>query len=46
MVPFLDLMLCLEVEREKRVVERRVEGNGYDLPYLDDFKISKEEGSN
>ena len=32
------LMLCLEVLRERRVVERRVEGNGYPLPYLDEFR--------
>ena len=38
------LMPCLEVWRERgvegrRVVGRRVEGNGYPLPYLVIFKI-------
>ena len=27
----------------RRVVERRIEGNGYPSPYLDVFKISKGE---
>ena len=35
------IVVCLEVQRG-----RRVEGNGSPLPYLDVFKISKEEGSN
>ena len=35
----------MEVER-RRVVERRVKGNGYPPPCLDVFKISKGEGSN
>ena len=32
--------------KERRVVGRRVEGNGYPLPCLDVFKISKGEWSN
>ena len=32
--------------KRRRVVERRVEGNGFPPPYLDVFKISKGEGSN
>ena len=44
-------MVCLEVQRWKRVkgsrvVGRRVEENNYPLPCLDVFKISKGEGSN
>ena len=47
----LSLMACLEVSRMRRVegrrvVERRVEWNGYPPPCLDVFKISKREGSN
>ena len=43
-------MLCLEVLRERRVegrrvMERRVEGNGYPPSCLDVFKI-KGEGNN
>ena len=34
-------MACLKVQRGMRVEE-----NGYPLPYLDVFKISKKEGSN
>ena len=33
-------------ERRGGVVERRVEKNGYPPPYLNVFKISKEERSN
>ena len=39
-------MACLEVQRERGVEGRRVEGNGFPPPYLDVFKISKGEGSN
>ena len=34
------------LERERRVVGKRVEGNGYPSPCLDVFKISTEEMSN
>ena len=45
------LMACLEVQRGRRVegsrvVEMRVEWNGYPPPYLDVFKISKGGQSN
>ena len=44
-------MACLEVQRgrrvvERRVVEKRVKRNDYRPPYLDVFKISKGEMSN
>ena len=42
----VSLMVCLEVWRGRRVVERRVKGNSYPLPCLDVFKISKGEESN
>ena len=34
------------LERERKVEGRRVEENGYPLPCLNVFKISKREGSN